>query len=318
MTILKKAAHILFLFFALLFLFKAQAQYKIEGDEIVFMFDARDYKRFSKDNSFFTYKLKEIDLENVSIAGEFNGWSKDNWKMKRIGEYTFELRKKIADFNDAFSWRFKYIINGKYWAEPESDFENITKSDQSMWFKKIYDYNLYTAKPDPNGNAHFYLRGYENAKKVILAGTFNSWNEQAFKMKRVKDGWKLSLLLKPDTYEYKFIVDGNWMEDPDNPNKVYNEHHTFNSVLSLNKEITFKLKGYQDANKVILAGSFNNWDKNTCEMIKKEDHWYYALKLSGGKHHYKFIVDNEWIIDPANPIKEYDGYGNINSVKMVE
>lgn len=314
----KKIVNIVLLFVLVLFYKEAIGQYKIIDDEVIFEFDARDYNDYTKEYAILSYKLKEIDLEDVYVAGEFNDWSREDWKMKRTGEFTFELRKKLKNFKSAFSWRFKFVVNGIYWAEPEKDFENITLSDQSKWYKRVYDFNLYTAKPDIQGNAKFYLKGHQNAKKVILTGSFNKWNENAFKMKKFKDGWELTLKLKPDTYEYKFIVDGTWMEDPDNPNKIYNEHHTFNSIIYLDKEVTFTLRGYENASKVSLAGSFNDWNKNACVMSRKEDYWYYKIRLGGGKYHYKFVVDNQWIIDPANPVKEYDGYGNINSVRMVD
>ena len=293
-------------------------QYRIEGDEVVFNFDASDYKKFTKTNSAFRLKLNEINIEEVTVSGGFNDWSENKWKMKKTGKYTYELRKKLADFEDEFSWEFKFVINNKYWAEPDKEFNNIIESEKSYWFRKVYNHKMYTAKPDTNGNAHFYLKGYENAQKVILSGTFNRWDENNFKMEKVTGGWKLSLKLKPDTYQYKFIVDGNWMEDPDNPNKEYNEHNTFNSILNLKKSVRFELNGYENARKIILTGSFNSWNEKEFIMKKSNGKWYYLLVLAGGKHHYKFIVDGEWIIDPNNLIKEYDEYGNINSVKMVD
>ncbi|GAA4974483.1 hypothetical protein GCM10023315_26280 [Algibacter aquimarinus] len=53
-------------------------------------------------------------------------------------------------------------------------------------------------------------------------------------------------------------------------------------------------------------------------MRKMDYGWKYVIPLSGGKHHYKFIVDGKWIADPNNSVKEYDGEGNINSVCMVK
>jgi len=317
----KTKVYISFIFICFIAAGNAQTkpQYKIIGDEVVFNFDARDYKKFAKSNSIFTSNLDKIDIKEVNLAGGFNNWSTNKWRMKRTGEFTFELHKKLKDFDDEFSWEFKFVINNQYWAEPDKEFNNISESSQrSFWFSKIYNHKMYTDKPDVNGNTHFYLKGHENANTVVLSGTFNRWNEEGFKMKKIKGGWKLSLKLKPDTYQYKFIVDGNWMEDPDNPNKVYNEHYTFNSILNLKKFVTFELKGYENARKIILTGSFNAWNEKDLVMKKSNNTWYYSLKLDGGKHHYKFIVDGGWIIDPNNPVKEHDPYGNINSVKMVD
>ena len=61
------------------------------------------------------------------------------------------------------------------------------------------------------------------AKEVKLAGDFNNWNADAGKLKKSRGNvWIKDLLLKPGRYEYKFVVDGNWMSDPDNENKVWN------------------------------------------------------------------------------------------------
>lgn len=80
----------------------------------------------------------------------------------------------------------------------------------------------------------------------------------------------------------------------------------------------FYLDGFSNAKKVILAGSFNNWSENSYEMQKAGNGWIYTTRLTYGKHHYKFIVDGDWKTDPSNPVKEFDGHDNINSVKMVK
>jgi 1,4-alpha-glucan branching enzyme len=53
------------------------------------------------------------------------------------------------------------------------------------------------------------------AKEVSLVGNFNQWNSQANPMKKDKKGiWKVTLSLEPGRYEYRFIVDGNWVNNP--------------------------------------------------------------------------------------------------------
>ena len=49
------------------------------------------------------------------------------------------------------------------------------------------------------------------AEKIFLAGTFNDWNPSAAPMARDPGGtWSLFLDLPSGTYEYKFVVDGQW------------------------------------------------------------------------------------------------------------
>ena len=55
------------------------------------------------------------------------------------------------------------------------------------------------------------------AKQVYLVGDFNNWNATVEKMERSGDVFEISLYLVEGTYRYKFVVDGNWITDPDNP-----------------------------------------------------------------------------------------------------
>lgn len=293
--------------------------YRIDGDEIVFTFHKSDYEIVTDEKSKEKFDFNDFDIKKVVVSGQFNDWSREGWKMKKIADDSYELRKKIADFQDNFTWEFKFYVNDSYWAEPSDDIANAVPAISEDG-KPYYTYNLkaYYNYPSKNGNKTFFLKGYPNAEKVILAGSFNKWDEQAFEMKKAKDGWKLTLQLRPDRYEYKFIVDGQWMHDPANPDKVLNEYEGYNSVFSMKATVSFLLDGYKNAEKVILSGSFNNWSEDELKMKKTDKGWKLTLPLYRGKYHYKFIVDGQWMIDPANSVKEYDGHGNINSVKMVK
>lgn len=292
--------------------------YRIEGDEVVFTFDKRDYETITDEKSQLRRDFSDLDIENVAVSGQFNLWSRDAWKMKKIDDNIYELRKKIADFNDNFEWEFKFVINNNFWAEPDLETLNISPAiDPSGKYINTYNLKFAHAYVSEKGNAKFTLEGFEDAKKVILAGSFNKWNEEAFQLKKGEDGWEITLQLIPDVYEYKFIVDGEWMEDPVNPKKKTNEFGGYNSLIEIQTDVTFVLYGYPEAQQVILAGDFNDWSELDCQMTKIEKGWTYSVRLTGGKYHYKFIVDGVWMTDPYNKVREYDGHGNINSVRMV-
>ncbi|HEY9175819.1 MAG TPA: isoamylase early set domain-containing protein [Verrucomicrobiae bacterium] len=53
------------------------------------------------------------------------------------------------------------------------------------------------------------------AREVRLAGCFTQWEQAAKALRKQKDGtWKATIPLKPGTYEYRFMVDGQWRDDP--------------------------------------------------------------------------------------------------------
>ncbi|MDX9787974.1 MAG: glycogen-binding domain-containing protein [Desulfobacterales bacterium] len=69
------------------------------------------------------------------------------------------------------------------------------------------------------------------AKEVILMGDFNNWNSKAHPMKHDRKGlWKISLMLAPETYEYRFLVDGEWKNDP-NQESCPNPFGTVNNYI---------------------------------------------------------------------------------------
>lgn len=293
--------------------------YRIDGDDVVFTFDRRDYEKATHEYHGHKIDFDNLTIEKVVVAGEFNNWSRQRWKMTKIDNNRFELRKPLADFTDSFSYEFKFLINNAYWAEPSRKNKNVVDAlDPFGNPLHVYNLKLFTAFPDDSGNMTFKLKGYDHARKVILSGTFNRWDEQAFKMKKTVSGWELTLKLPPGYYEYKYIVDGHWIEDPNNPSKAINEFGEYNSVISMKVPVTFTLKGYTNAKKVILAGSFNDWSEADLQMTKTDGGWTLTTLLNGGKHHYKFIVDGHWILDPKNSVQEYDGNGHINSVCMVK
>ena len=70
------------------------------------------------------------------------------------------------------------------------------------------------------------------AKSVCLAGDFNDWQPAAGKMTKAKSGaFQLRMRLEPGAYQYKFVVDGVWFNDPKAAEQMVNSHGTLNSVV---------------------------------------------------------------------------------------
>ena len=73
------------------------------------------------------------------------------------------------------------------------------------------------------------------ATQVSVTGDFKSWDTKGIKMRKNKEGvWNIGLELAPGTYEYKFIVDGEWWTDPSNSNTRVTSEGTVNSVKEIN------------------------------------------------------------------------------------
>ena len=70
-----------------------------------------------------------------------------------------------------------------------------------------------------------------DAQEVRLAGDFNDWDAKAGRMKKDKKGiWKTTVSLTPGRYEYRFLKDGSWENDPSCCDCVPNEFGSQNCV----------------------------------------------------------------------------------------
>ncbi len=70
------------------------------------------------------------------------------------------------------------------------------------------------------------------AKSVAVAGSFNEWKPEKTPLVSLGNGrWKGDLNVKPGRHEYLFVVDGQWLPDPNAKESVANPFGGTNSVL---------------------------------------------------------------------------------------
>ena len=73
------------------------------------------------------------------------------------------------------------------------------------------------------------------AKSVSIVGNFNNWvPTEDYRMNRNEDGtWSKVINLEPGQYQYKYIVDGMWIEDNRNPKISIDPYGGKNSVIEV-------------------------------------------------------------------------------------
>lgn len=157
--------------------------------------------------------------------------------------------------------------------------------------------------------------------------------------------YDIVLRLLPGEYQYKFVVDGRWYEDPASPNGAPDGFGGRNSVLVVRpsgngtpaaaraqnhpaysgkeeEAVTgtrFTYRPPSPARFVYLAGQFNNWSETGDRMFDTDGDGIYeiVLRLPPGEYQYKFVVDGQWHGDPDNPRHAPDGFGGQNSIILV-
>jgi hypothetical protein len=350
-----------------------RARFPARNNGVLYGFNQfRNKYPFRVVDSVVTFFLKgHNNARKVMLAGSFNSWNPDALAMTQTDSgWIAELRLGPGKY-----W-YKFIVNGNWIGDNDN---RLNENDG------LGNVNSVFYKP----NTVFTLGGYTNAKRVYLSGSFNDWNPSEILMNKTTTGWTIPVYLAEGTHTYRFVADGNWFADPGNPNRLPNEFGEFNSVVKLGKPYVFKLPGYTDAKKVILsgtfnrwrndelfmqktdsgwilpytlgpgnyeytvlvdgkktiqptglliiepnytfrlkgfdnarsvylAGDFNEWNPSNLKMKKEGNEWVYTVHLSAGKHLYKFIIDGKWVIDPNNRLWEQNEHNNANSVIWIE
>jgi len=115
--------------------------------------------------------------------------------------------------------------------------------------------------------------------------------------------------------KYRIIVDGLYMEDPQNSNTEKDPNGLSYSIITLDQFLTksienpeivddstvcFRLKTKPGKN-VHIVGNFNDWDP-FMHRLKEEPPGYYSIsiRVSTGRYYYYFLIDSEKRLDPYN------------------
>lgn len=74
-----------------------------------------------------------------------------------------------------------------------------------------------------------------DAQAVQLVGDFTDWQERPIPLRKEPNGlWQAAVRLEPGTHYYRFLVDGQWRDDPECPLFVPNPFGGHNTVRQVN------------------------------------------------------------------------------------
>ncbi|HOX55525.1 MAG TPA: glycogen-binding domain-containing protein [Candidatus Paceibacterota bacterium] len=87
------------------------------------------------------------------------------------------------------------------------------------------------AKADEAKSVQEFFYSAPEANSVQLVGDFTHWQRQPINLAKGPGGvWKTSVNLAPGTYHYRFLVDGQWRDDPQCTLRIPNIFGTNNMV----------------------------------------------------------------------------------------
>jgi len=73
-----------------------------------------------------------------------------------------------------------------------------------------------------------------DAQEVFLAADFNGWRLDESTRMELRDGaWVKRMKLEKGVYHYRFVIDGQWSDDPQNPYKETNPFGEKDSLIEI-------------------------------------------------------------------------------------
>jgi 1,4-alpha-glucan branching enzyme len=185
-----------------------------------------------------TFFYTDSKAGTVHLAGDFNDWL-DNVDGKVSGHGEWLLQNdgtghwKLTTALPPGRHRFKYVIDGGVRWETDPRLPVATDGN-SVIEVPAGGRALAAGALAGTGAAPTFTYTDPAAKSVSVAGEFNQWSATDNPMHRDASGvWSAVVPLKPGKYQYKFVVDGNWKQDPLNPNALDDTFGGKNSVKTI-------------------------------------------------------------------------------------
>jgi len=214
-----------------------------------FIEDRLDPPEPTKNGILFRYKAPAA--RQVNVAGEFN-----NWLGTANGGRLDPNIDSMRDLDGDGIWQitlplppgryqYKFVVDQVDWQEDPSNPETVDDNYGGLnsvlvvppnvdydYDQAYVSYSLSTSsRIQRKYDYTFRLKGHADADQVYVTGEWIDWDPEALPMTLGGDGvWTLTTQLPEGDVLYKFIVDGEWMADPGNPDTADDGYGGTNSV----------------------------------------------------------------------------------------
>jgi hypothetical protein len=166
-------------------------------------------------DTFYFYYPFNLDANTVHVTGDFNLWSRTELPMEK-SDTGWVLPYVLA----AGNYEYKFIV------DQGEDFK-IDPLNPLHIGGGDYQNSVLSIQP----NTEFFFPLISGVEEVILTGSFMAWRNDGFLLTKEIDGWHGKIHLPKGKNTYRFIINGQWAQDPNNPLYEPNEFGEFNSII---------------------------------------------------------------------------------------
>lgn len=204
--------------------------------------------------------------KEVKLAGNMTNWGDGAKSMTYDG--TTGYWSILLEEQKSGDYQYKFIMDGSWIVDPLNN-ENVSGNSA---YTVTDGYVPELVSPVVNtSQVTFYYQG-DATDTVVLAGSMNGWKSDGndadymTSYDEVTGLWSLTKRLAPGKYEYKLVVNGNWITDPLNINPMENG----NNVVEVSDYYTYNIYYYDTKHKEL---------KDSCL-------WIWEDGGQGGQEHY--------------------------------
>jgi 1,4-alpha-glucan branching enzyme len=139
-----------------------------------------------------------------------------------VGRPVFNYDKYCRGAKDFFTLS-REIISGQIGITQPVTMKKVSKQFKKVASEKLKEFSGIT----------FSVQA-PRANSVFIVGDFNNWSlDDNYKLQKVNGIWMKRLSLDKGSHQYRFVVDGQWLEDPHNPQTIVNPYGELNSIINV-------------------------------------------------------------------------------------
>ncbi len=174
-----------------------------------------------------------VDAQVVLLSGSFNGWGENAETAAAMtdadADGVWEVTIQLADGR----YEYKFWVDGEWIVDPDNP---ETVPDCCGGVNSVLVVACDDPTPPDCDTSFVYDSGAAGGtapSSVFVAGSFNEWSDSADELTDSDDDgvFEHTMTLAPERYTYKFVVDGEWIADPSNPDGEDDGFGGTNSVL---------------------------------------------------------------------------------------
>lgn len=258
---------------------------------------------------------------NVSVAGTFNSWEKNDFPLKKNINGVWYGYVQIPKGE----YEYKYVVDGLWKHDPVNP-ASIDDGFGDIKSRLVVEQDIEDRPDRPLPidyeivRFRFYDKNLPSSYSISVLGTFNDWRSNLTVMRDddYDKEWFTTVRLKEGEYYYKFLLAGREFFDPENGARQIspeNKEASYLKIVLPRDEVLVKFTYKGDrARDVFLAGDFNNWNAEADRMEKDQyGLWYRVKRLTRGRYLYQYVVDGKWMTDMNNPYAVRDPNNDMNS-----